>query len=98
MPVDDGAAYLLNGDKAFISNSPIAGLLCVSATVDAPAGRQVQIFFVDTAAAGLTVESRQDFMGLCGHANATVRLRDVRVPRDMMLTTWPRRNGGCRTS
>lgn len=84
-PVEDGAAYILNGEKIFIGNAPIAAMLCVSATIASPQGKQVRIFFVDTDAPGLSVESRHDFMGMHGVANATVRLADVRVPSESML-------------
>ncbi len=85
-PVENGSAYLLNGDKVFIINAPIAGMLCVSAAIDGPSGKQAQIFVVDTAAPGLSVTSRQEFMGMHGLPNATVRLRDVRVAAESMLT------------
>jgi alkylation response protein AidB-like acyl-CoA dehydrogenase len=84
-PTSDGAAYILNGEKIFITNAPAAAMLCVSATIPASSGEQSRIFFVDSTATGVSVGPAQDFMGQRGIANAVVRLRDVRVPRDRML-------------
>src|SRR5712691_9058631 len=76
--VENGSAYLLNGDKLFIINAPIASMLCVSAAIYGPSGKQAQIFVVDTGAPGLSVSSRQEFMGMHGLTIATGPGRQVR--------------------
>ena len=78
---EDGESYLLNGEKVFIGNGAIAGLMDVTATVEVDGSPQTQAFFVDTATPGFEAYARHDFMGLGGAPNAALRLTDVRVPR-----------------
>ena len=85
VPVEDGAAYLLTGEKVFIVNGPVADLMDVSATLVAPDGtRQVRLFFVDSSSPGFTVE-RQEFMGLFGAQIGVIRLDNVRVPAEYLM-------------
>jgi alkylation response protein AidB-like acyl-CoA dehydrogenase len=87
VPVDGGTAYLLNGEKVFVGNGPIAGLLDVSATVRAAGRDQVRLFFLDPRSPGCTVAARHTYLGLRGAPSGRLVLRDVRVPREHMLAT-----------
>jgi alkylation response protein AidB-like acyl-CoA dehydrogenase len=80
-PTPDGEGYLLNGEKVFIGNAPIAELLDVTATVLVDGEPQTQAFFVETDSPGFEVVARHDYMGLGGAPNGALRLTDVRVPR-----------------
>ncbi len=87
-PVDDGAAYELDGVKLWTTNGVIADLLVVMARVpaweDSSGGRHkggVSAFVVEAASEGITVERRNRFMGLRGIENGVTRLHRVRVPR-----------------
>jgi alkylation response protein AidB-like acyl-CoA dehydrogenase len=82
---EDGGAYLLNGEKTFISNGPIANLLCVSATILDREPRKAGIAFVDTGLPGFSVRSKIDFMGLKGVPNGALAFDNVRVPREYVL-------------
>lgn len=84
-PVEGGAAYLLNGEKIFIGNGPVADLIDVSATLREGGREQVRLFFVDTRSPGFQVAGRHEFLGLRGAPNARLVLRNVRVPREHML-------------
>ncbi|WP_406205841.1 acyl-CoA/acyl-ACP dehydrogenase [Kitasatospora sp. NBC_01560] len=84
-PVEDGAAYLLNGRKIFIGNGPTAGLLTVTATVDGPDGKRIRQFFVDTATPGFSVAATHSYMGLRGMPSGLLVLEDVRVPAELVL-------------
>jgi alkylation response protein AidB-like acyl-CoA dehydrogenase len=84
-PIENGAAYLLNGEKIFIGNGSEADLIDVSATLREGGREQVRLFFVDTRTPGFQVAGRHEFLGLRGASNARLVLRDVRVPREHML-------------
>jgi len=81
---EDGAAgdhYLLNGQKAWISNAPYAQRFVVFATVDPALGAKgVTAFMVERDAPGLTVGRPMRKMGQRAIVNAEVFLEDVRVP------------------
>src|SRR5699024_4939143 len=75
-PVDDGAAYELDGVKLWTTNGVIADLLVVMARVpawDDSSGEHhkggVSAFVVEAAAEGITVERRNRFVGLRGIEN-----------------------------
>ncbi|TQC41324.1 acyl-CoA dehydrogenase [Rhodococcus sp. WS4] len=103
VPTADGSAYVLNGEKLFIGNGPVADLLDVSATVVADDGSEsVQLFFVDTRSPGFSVAARHEFMGLRGATIGALRLDDVRVPAEHLLAEsdagWRMRPGERTTS
>ncbi|MEU4546675.1 acyl-CoA dehydrogenase family protein [Nonomuraea dietziae] len=79
--VRDGDSYVLNGQKAWISNGPYADLFVIFATV-APGTRSkgITAFVVPRGARGLTVGRPMPKMGQRGIACAELFLEDVRVP------------------
>ncbi|GAB3873994.1 acyl-CoA dehydrogenase [Kibdelosporangium lantanae] len=79
--VRDGGHYVLNGQKAWISNAPYAESFVIFATV-APGSRSkgVTAFVVDRHTPGLTVGSPIRKLGQRAIVNAEVFLDDVRVP------------------
>ncbi|MEU8540272.1 acyl-CoA dehydrogenase family protein [Streptomyces sp. NPDC048717] len=85
-PVEDGAAYLLNGRKIFIGNGPIADLLTVTATVEEPDGKRIRQFFVHTTTPGFSVAARHDYLGLRGMPSGLLVFEDVRVPAELVLS------------
>ncbi|MCW3159330.1 acyl-CoA dehydrogenase family protein [Micropruina sonneratiae] len=84
-PVEGG--YLLNGVKLWATNGPIATLLVVMARVPKSADRRggVTAFVVEADSPGITVESRNAFMGLRGIENSVTRFDDVFVPEANVL-------------
>ncbi|MDP6377193.1 MAG: acyl-CoA dehydrogenase family protein [Pseudomonadales bacterium] len=84
--VPDGGDWIINGDKAWVTNAVHARLLSVYAQTEPALGwRGIACFLVDAQSAGVAVEPAYDLLG--GHALGTagVRLRDVRVPAANML-------------
>ncbi|MEV2268707.1 acyl-CoA dehydrogenase family protein [Nonomuraea africana] len=79
--VRDGDSYVLNGQKAWISNGPFADLFVIFATV-APGTRSkgITAFVVPRDAAGLTIGRPMPKTGQRGIACAELFLEDVRVP------------------
>lgn len=86
VPIENGAAYLITGEKVFIGNGPVADLMDVSATVVGVDGtEEVRLFFVDSRSPGFSVTARHEFMGLRGAAIGSLRLDAVRVPAEHMM-------------
>jgi alkylation response protein AidB-like acyl-CoA dehydrogenase len=94
-PVDGGRGYLLTGEKVFIGNGRIAGLLAVTAALRDGAREVVELFVVDTTSPGFTVLAPHDFLGLGGAPSAALRLDRVYVPAEHRLVTA---EGGWRAS
>lgn len=86
-PTEDGSAFLLNGEKLWCTNGPIADLLVVMARTPATDGKRpgITAFIVEGDAPGVELVHRCSFMGLRGIENGVLRLDDVRVPREDIL-------------
>jgi alkylation response protein AidB-like acyl-CoA dehydrogenase len=86
-PVDDGAAYELDGVKLWTTNGVVADLLVVMARVPKTEGHRggISAFVVEADSPGITVERRNQFMGLRGIENGVTRLHKVRVPRENLI-------------
>jgi len=77
----DGDAYVLDGEKCFITNAPHASLFTVFATVDPQARhRGVTAFVVPRSAEGISVGKDEEKMGHRASSTSTVRFEGVRVP------------------
>jgi alkylation response protein AidB-like acyl-CoA dehydrogenase len=79
--VDDGKFYEISGEKVFIGNATVAGLMDVSATV----GDEVRLLFVESGSPGFAVLGRHEFMGLKGAEIGRLRLDRVRVPAHALM-------------
>lgn len=81
-PVDGGSAYLLDGVKLWTTNGVVAELLVVMARVPSTDGARggITAFVVEADSPGITVENRNEFMGLRGIENGVTRFHQVRVP------------------
>ena len=87
-PTEDGEAWILNGEKLWCTNGPIAELMVVMARTPAKPGstrRGITAFIVENDWPGVEVVSRLDFMGLNGIENGVIRFTNVRVPRENVL-------------
>ncbi|AKH85144.1 acyl-CoA dehydrogenase [Streptomyces sp. CNQ-509] len=84
VPDGDGpdADYLLDGVKLWTTNGVVADLLVVMARVPKSEGHRggITAFVVEAASEGVTVENRNQFMGLRGIENGVTRFHQVRVP------------------
>jgi len=86
VPTADGSAYVLTGDKLFISNGPVADLLGVTVTVRDEDGPRVGLAVVDTRTPGFEVRASLEYLGVRGLPNGWLRLNGVTVPRDHVVT------------
>ena len=86
-PTEDGSAFILNGEKLWCTNGPIAELMVVMARTPAKDGKRrgITAFIVETDWPGVETMHRCHFMGLHGIENGVIRFTNVRVPRENML-------------
>lgn len=84
----DGKDWLINGEKLWISNGPVAKLMIVMARTNDPAEKHPEItaFIVEGDSPGLTTRHRCDFMGLKGLQNGLLHFDNVRVPHENIVT------------
>jgi alkylation response protein AidB-like acyl-CoA dehydrogenase len=89
-PTEDGRHWIINGEKLWTTNGPIAQLLVVMAQTPPTVrrGRErraITAFIVDTDTPGVTTAHRCDFMGLRAIQNGVIRFENVKVPAENML-------------
>jgi alkylation response protein AidB-like acyl-CoA dehydrogenase len=87
-PTEDGEAYILNGEKLWCTNAPVADVMVVMARTPAPEGksrRPISAFIVENAWEGVTNEHRLEFMGLRGIENGLITFKNVRVPKENLI-------------
>jgi alkylation response protein AidB-like acyl-CoA dehydrogenase len=86
--VHDGDAFVLNGQKTFISNAPYADVFAIYARVrtgDEPG--PVRAFVVERGADGLETGPPMRKMGMHDSPTGEIFLRDCRVPQESLLGT-----------
>lgn len=79
---EDGEAYILNSEKLWTTNGPIAELLVVMARTGP---RRITVFIVEADSPGVEVVHRSHFLGLRGFYNGVMRFTNVRVPKENIL-------------
>jgi alkylation response protein AidB-like acyl-CoA dehydrogenase len=89
-PTEDGEAFILNGEKLWITNGTLAELFVVMARTPPKLknGReipQITAFIVEADTPGVEVTHRCHFMGLKAIENGVIRFDDVRVPRENII-------------
>jgi alkylation response protein AidB-like acyl-CoA dehydrogenase len=78
---EDGAHYILNGEKMFVTNGGFADIFVVFAKVD---GRKFTAFVVE-AQPGVARGAEERKMGIRGSSTTSLILTDVKVPRENLL-------------
>jgi acyl-CoA dehydrogenase family member 9 len=87
-PTEDGAHFILNGEKRYITNAAIAHELTVMARTPIPGSDKTAItaFLVTPDMPGFEIlEARMPKMGIRGTATGRFALRDVKVPKENIL-------------
>jgi hypothetical protein len=86
-PTSDGGGWLLNGEKLWITNGPVAELMVVMARTPGRDGKPgpITAFIVETSWPGVEIPHRLEFMGIRGIENGVIRFTNVRVPRENLL-------------
>jgi alkylation response protein AidB-like acyl-CoA dehydrogenase len=87
IPTEDGSGYLITGQKLWATNGTIADVVVVMAVVPQSEGHPggITAFIVNYDSEGITVLSRNQFMGLRGIENSLTDFRDVFVPNDSVI-------------
>src|SRR3712207_4538166 len=82
VPTEDGTGYRITGTKLWATNGAIADVVVVMAVVPASDGHRggITAFICPYDRDGITVEHRNEFMGLRGIENSVTRFDDVFVP------------------
>jgi len=81
---EDGDAYVLNGEKTWISNGGIADFYVLFArTGEAPGARGISAFIVDAGTPGFEIAER--IAVIAPHPLARLRFTHCRVPKSQML-------------
>jgi alkylation response protein AidB-like acyl-CoA dehydrogenase len=81
-----GDEWVINGEKMWITNAPLAGHIIVAAITDPEHGKRgISSIIVPRDTPGLSFGEHMRKMGLRGAMSTAVFLKDVRVPHDHLL-------------
>jgi alkylation response protein AidB-like acyl-CoA dehydrogenase len=78
----DGSAYILNGEKQWITNGGIADLYTVFAKID---GEKFSAFLVERKTPGLSVGAEEHKLGIRGSSTCALVLADCKIPKENLL-------------
>ena len=82
----DGDAYVLNGEKIFVTSGERSDAVVVWATLDREKGRAaIKSFVVPKGTPGMSVERLEDKLGVRASDTATIRFENCRVPAENLL-------------
>ena len=91
----DGDAFVIDGEKMWITSGPYAGVFVVWARTGDPAThkgtRGISCFLVEAGTPGFRVGKSEDKMGLRGSSTSSLVFENCRVPETALLGEW---NGG----
>jgi alkylation response protein AidB-like acyl-CoA dehydrogenase len=86
--VRNGDSWVINGDKQFITNAPVADFFCVLCQTDpkaTPTYRGESLLIVNKSTSGLDVTKLKDKMGIRPAVTGSVSLSDVMVAGDNLV-------------
>jgi alkylation response protein AidB-like acyl-CoA dehydrogenase len=84
--VRDGASWVLNGSKNFVTNSSVGGVAVLMAVTDRTAGRHgISSFIVELDTPGVRVGKKENKLGMRASDTCTLVLEDCRIPADRLL-------------
>jgi alkylation response protein AidB-like acyl-CoA dehydrogenase len=78
----DGEHWILNGEKAFITNGGFADLYTIFAKVD---GDKVTAFLVERKTEGLSIGKEEKKLGIKGSSTCSVVMENCKVPKGNLL-------------
>jgi butyryl-CoA dehydrogenase len=79
---EDGAHYMLNGEKQWLTNGGTADLYTVFAKID---GEKFSAFLIERGTPGLTVGAEEHKLGIRGSSTCPLVLQDCKIPRENLL-------------
>ena len=78
----DGAHYILNGEKQWLTNGGTADLYTVFAKID---GEKFSAFLIERGTPGLTVGAEEHKLGIRGSSTCPLALQDCKIPKENLL-------------
>ncbi len=78
----DGAHYILNGEKQWLTNGGTADLYTVFAKID---GEKFSAFLIERGTPGLTVGAEEHKLGIRGSSTCPLVLQDCKIPKENLL-------------
>lgn len=90
VPTEDGKHYIVNGDKLWITNGPVAEIMILMARTpsvmkNGKEKQQITAFVFETDTPGFEVVHRCDFMGIRGIQNGLLRFNNVKIPAENVI-------------
>ena len=84
--VKKGDRYVLNGEKIYITNAPVANIFTMMAVTDKSKGvKGISAFVLERGFKGLSVGKNELKMGMHGCTTAPVIMQDCEVPAENLL-------------
>lgn len=85
--VREGDSYILDGEKMWITNGPVADVLAVLAITDPALGARggATCFIVESKWEGFSAGKREEKMGLHGSPTSALKFDNVRVPQENVV-------------
>jgi acyl-CoA dehydrogenase len=85
--VREGDSYILDGEKMWITNGPVADVLSVLAITDPSLGARggATCFAVESKWEGFSAGKREEKMGLHGSPTAALKFDNLRVPQENVI-------------
>ena len=84
--IKKGSAYILNGNKAFITNGKYASLFLILAKTDMSLGAKgITAFIVEKDSSGLILGKEEEKMGLHASSTVSLTLDNLEVPEENIL-------------
>jgi len=79
----EGDEWVLNGSKAWITNGHYAGVYIITAKTKPEGGKNgISAFIVERGAPGLTIDPKEDKMGMRGSDTVGLTLENLRIPKE----------------
>ena len=87
VPTEDGTGYRISGTKLWATNGAIADVVVIMAVVPRSEGHRggITAFICPCDRSGITIEHRNEFMGIRGIENSVTRFDDVFVPTEDII-------------
>lgn len=82
---DENGDWILNGEKIWITNGPIAEFYTVFAKTESEGKGKITAFIVESSYEGVSCGPKEDKMGIRSSATTTVVLNNVKVPKENLL-------------
>jgi alkylation response protein AidB-like acyl-CoA dehydrogenase len=82
----EGDEWLINGQKMWITNAPVAGHIIITAVTDKEKGKKgISSIIVPRGTPGMSFGKHEPKMGLRGSVSTAIMFENVRVPRENLL-------------